>query len=197
MVVFDSVRIIQIILYILILITILREIEWKKSKEMERGGKRTKKHRVGSAKRGPRSVSETERSDGLPVGAELRHEAGSVMCASAVGETKAEDGNGRGLEGRRKERKKGVDTGNRTADSQLLTWVNGLPTASRCRLRPRRILSFIYYHQSTILIIPSIIDSSNYTRVDFFEDFYFQKISKIYTIRRDLQLFRANAKVAT
>ena len=31
----------------------------------------------------------SERSDGLPVGAELRHEAGSVMCASAVGETKA------------------------------------------------------------------------------------------------------------
>lgn len=60
-------------------------IEWK---ETERG-KRTKKHRVGSAKRGPRSVSEAERSDGLPVGAELRHEAGSVMCASAVGETKA------------------------------------------------------------------------------------------------------------
>lgn len=61
---------------------------------MERDGKRerrkrTKKHRVGSTKRGPRSVSEAERSDGLPVGAELRHEAGSVMCASAVGETKA------------------------------------------------------------------------------------------------------------
>lgn len=62
------------------MIAILRRIE---------RGKRTKKHRVGSAKRGPRSVSETERSDGLPVGAELRHEAGSVMCASAVGETKA------------------------------------------------------------------------------------------------------------
>lgn len=90
-------------------------------------------------------MSETERSDGLPVRAELRHEAkvGVRERASTLGgnrdATKIEnEGERKGpqAEGKKRERegKKGVDTGRRTADSQLLTWVNGLPgnTMQRC-----------------------------------------------------------------
>lgn len=95
-------------------------------------------------------MSETERSDGLPVRAELRHEAkvgvrdarrrwGDRLRERNRDATKIEDESGRKgprAEGKKRERegKKGVDTGRTTADSQLLTWVNGLPgnTMQRC-----------------------------------------------------------------
>lgn len=92
------------------------------------------------------------------------------------GRDESEDGNGRGLEGRRKERKKGVDTGNRTADSQLLTWVNGLPTAFS---PPHRIFSPFLLSLSL-----NLFDSSNY--IDRFENrrkfrkfFFIIRIAKV------------------
>lgn len=143
---------------------------------MERDGKRerrkrTKKHRVGSAKRGPRSVSEAERSDGLPVGAELRHEAGSVMCASAVGETKARTEMAAGW--RKKKRAKGVDAGNRTADSQLLTWVNGLPTVS---MPPSFAANLFLRRQRSSFLI--LLHSPDYTKRRSFREL--EEISKIH-----------------
>lgn len=79
------------------------------------------------------------------------------------GRDESEDGNGRGLEGRRKERKKGVDTGNRTADSQLLTWVNGLPTISMPPSLLHTESSLLFYYPSPL----TYSDSSNY--IDRFE----------------------------
>lgn len=144
---------------------------------MERDGKRerrkrTKKHRVGSAKRGPRSVSEAERSDGLPVGADcVTRQVRS--CARARWERRKRGRKWPRAGGRRKERKKGVDAGNRTADSQLLTWVNGLPTVS---MPPSFAANLFLRRQRSSFLI--LLHSPDYTKRRSFREL--EEISKIH-----------------
>lgn len=75
--------------------------------------------------------------------------------------------------GRRKERKKGVDAGNRTADSQLLTWVNGLPTVS---MPPSFAANLFLRRQRSSFLI--LLHSPDYTKRTSFREL--EEISKIH-----------------